>query len=106
MGKEKSLSDQLRVISNEKDKLQDKIDELTDSVKRQERELGIVNADLKTTKANLEDKEKQCKNMGKEDNKTKALSDRITVLEKQKYELDKKSADLETEKSSLNFKVN
>jgi len=104
--KEKSLSDQLRVISNEKDKLQDKIDELTDSVKRQEREIGIINAELKSTKANLEDKEKQCKNMGKDDNKTKALSDRITVLEKQKYELDKKSADLETEKSSLNFKVN
>merc|ERR1712243_503007 len=65
-----------------------------------------INTELKSTKANHEDKEKQCKNMGKEDNKTKALSDRITVLEKQKYELDKKSADLETEKSSLNFKVN
>merc|ERR1711982_292012 len=75
--KEKSLSDQLRVISNEKGKLQDKIDELTDSVKRQERDIGIINAELKSTKANLEDKEKQCKNMGKEDNKTKALSDRI-----------------------------
>merc|ERR1712083_103490 len=91
--KEKSLSDQLRLITNEKDKLQDKIDELTDSVKKQERELGIMNTDLKTTKSNLEEKEKQCKNMNKDDNKNKALSDRITVLEKQKYELDKKSTD-------------
>jgi len=104
--KEKSLSDQLRLITNEKDKLQDKIDELTDSVKKQERELGIMNTDLKTTKSNLEEKEKQCKNMTKDDNKNKALSDRITVLEKQKYELDKKSTDLETEKSSLTYKVN
>lgn len=104
--KEKSLSDQLRSVTNEKDKLQDKIDELTDSVKKQERELNIVNGDLKTTKSNLEEKEEQCKNMNKDDNKGKALSDRITVLEKQKYDLDKKSAELETEKSSLSYKVN
>merc|ERR1712123_37277 len=104
--KEKSLSEQVRAITNEKDKLQDKIDELTDSVKKQERELNIANGDLKTTKKNLEEKDKQCNNMNKSDDKSKALSDRITVLEKQKYELDKKSADLETEKSSLSYKVN
>merc|ERR1711915_217763 len=104
--KEKSLSDQIRAVGNEKDKLQEKIDELTDSVKKQERELNQLKGELKISKNNLEEKEKQCKNLTKEDTKSMALADRITVLEKQKYELDQKTSDLETEKSSLNFKVN
>ena len=41
----------------------------------------------------------------KDDNKSKALTDRISLLEKQKYELDTKSRNLETEKSSLAHKV-
>jgi len=104
--KEKSISEQLRAVTNDKDKLQEKIDELIDTIKKHDRELNIVKGDLKTTKSNLEEKDKQCKNMQKDDNKTKALSDRITILEKQKYELDKKSAELETDKSSLSYKVN
>merc|ERR1712179_746725 len=45
------------------------------------------------------------KSMQKDDSKSKALSDRISVLEKQKYEIDNKTRELETERSSLTFKV-
>ena len=43
--------------------------------------------------------------MQKDDNKSEALTDRISLLEKQKYELDTKSRNLETEKSRLVHKV-
>merc|ERR1712215_615885 len=92
--------------TNEKDKLQEKIDDLDEVVKKKERELHGVKGDLKIAKNNLEEKDKQCKDMQKDDNKTKVLSDRITVLEKQKHDYEKQSSDLETEKSSLSFKVN
>merc|ERR1711936_360008 len=58
-----------------------------------------------TAKNDLLEKDKQCKSMQKDDNKSKALTDRISLLEKQKYELDTKSRNLETEKSSLAHKV-
>merc|ERR1719410_851499 len=89
----------------EKDKLQDKIDELEDSVKAHEREITKMKAELGTAKNDLLEKDKQCKSMQKDDNKSKALTDRISLLEKQKYELDTKSRNSETEKSSLAHKV-
>merc|ERR1711962_1740552 len=103
--KEKSLNDQIRVVTQEKDKLQDKIDELEDTVKKNERSVAKLQAELNSTKSDLSDKDKQCKSMQKDDSKSKALSDRISVLEKQKYEIDTKTRELETEKSSLTFKV-
>merc|ERR1711962_1894252 len=103
--KEKSLNDQIRVVTQEKDKLQDKIDELEDTVKKNERSVAKLQAELNSTKSDLSDKDKQCKSMQKDDSKSKALSDRISVLEKQKYDIDTKTRELETEKSSLTFKV-
>merc|ERR1712233_298266 len=103
--KEKTLNEQLRAITNEKDKLQDKIDDLEDSVKAHERDIAKMKAELGTAKNDLLEKDKQCKSMQKDDNKSKALTDRISLLEKQKYELDTKTRTLETEKSSLAHKV-
>merc|ERR1712227_740414 len=73
-------------------------------IRRQEREIKSLGNDLKNSKKTLEEKERLCSSLQKEDN-TKTLHDRITALEKQKSELDKKSFDLETEKSSLCEKV-
>merc|ERR1712074_492019 len=69
-----------------------------------ERVLKSVGNDLQNSKKTLEEKEKLCKSLQKEDN-AKTLSDRISVLEKQKAELDKKSFDLENEKSTLGERV-
>merc|ERR1711974_174540 len=76
-----------------------------DSVKHHERDIAKMRAELGTAKNDLLEKDKQCKSMQKDDNKSKALTDRISLLEKQKYELDTKTRTLETEKSSLAHKV-
>merc|ERR1711974_143114 len=46
----------------------------------------------------LLEKDKQCKSMQKDDNKSKALTDRISLLERQKYELDTKTRTSEMRK--------
>lgn len=103
--REKSLNEQIRLITNEKDKLQDKIDELEDSVKKNEKSITKLQSELGTAKNDLLDKDKQCTALQKDDNNTKAFTDRISLLEKQKYEIDTKTRELDTEKNALTFKV-
>jgi len=103
--KEKTLNDQIRAENNEKDKLQDKIGSLEENIKKYDKDINKIKKDLTTAQNNLVEKEKECNGLKKDGNNGKAMSDRISVLEKQKYELDKNVSELETEKNSLTFKV-
>ena len=102
--KEKALNEQIKTIKTERDKLQGTIDDLEETVKVHDRNITKLGSEVKEAKKDLIEKEKQCNSMQK-DGKSKALTDRISLLEKQKHELETKTRSLESDKSSLSSKV-
>lgn len=101
---EKTTGDKILSLSEEKETLNTRISVLESEVQKLEKDLKSSRSEQIRTKTCLEEKEKQFQSMQKDD-KSKVLSDRITQLEKHKYDLDTRISQLESDKSSLGKKV-